>query len=131
MSLVIIKIPSLNLTAKHLLKANCLSTKLHSICIVLLFLASLVLDRNHAPCSFFTLQRKAIFVFSKFNNIALSYQSQLERANIKASHDQSITASLTNRFIMRSLMDKVPQSSQQIFIPLLLDMDKSPLSLTK
>ena len=131
MSLVIIKIPSLNLTAKHLLKANRLSTKLHPVCIVLLFLASLVLDRNHAPCSFFTLQRKTIFIFSKFNNIALSCQSQTEGTNIKPSHNQGITASFTNRFIMRSLMDKVAQNSQQIFIPLLLDMDKSPLSHAK
>lgn len=132
--------PRGNLAAQHLFEADRLGTKLHAIAIVLLGLATLVLDWHHGPSaagepiapSAPPCQPLAgnVIERAKLNHVGLADESQRERPQRQAASDPQIALAIA-RFLMGLAMQMLPLNRQPVLGPLLLDVDERALPLTK
>jgi len=100
-----------------------LSAKLHFIAKINFRLSMLVLDDIGL--------RNSIFVFRKFDDIRLPYEAKAKRVKSEAAGNTNIAAALRSIGIMYPVMHLPSPNGENILLPLLFQVDQSPLTLAK
>ena len=89
--------------------------------------AAFILHGEGEPKPFLPVEWDSLWRGVKFHHIALAGQTQRMGGNREAAEDQQIAPALPQGGVMRPLMEQIPFYGAQIFLPLLFQMDKSPL----
>lgn len=89
--------------------------------------AAFILHGEGKPESLLSVEWDSLLGDMKFHHITLAGQTQRMGGNREAAEDQQIAPALPQGGVMRPLMEQIPFYGAQIFLPLLFQMDKSPL----